>query len=167
MNISLEGKWDDGMTDFSIANLSDVGSILLGRVTAEEFIPYWQEIAKNPGDGLHELAKPLTDIPKIVVSKGMTASKWDNTTMINGEIADEIKSLKKQQSKDIIVYGGDSFVASLIQHGLIDDFYLFVNPVALGNGQAFFNPLKNDLQLKLEDCKPFGCGVVLLHYKQI
>jgi dihydrofolate reductase len=167
MNISLDGKWDDEMTNFSIANLNNVDSIVLGRVTAQDFIPYWQGVARNPKDSLYQLGKPLSDIPKIVFSREMKTSKWDNATLTNGEISEEIKHLKKQKANDLIVYGGDSFASSLIQHGLIDDFYLLVNPVAIGNGQRIFNPLKNDLQLKLEECKPFSCGAVLLHYKQI
>ncbi|WP_431200796.1 dihydrofolate reductase family protein [Mucilaginibacter sp. P19] len=65
---------------------------------------------------------------------------------------------------DILVYGGDSFVSSLIQHDLVDEFYLLVNPAEIGNGQQTFNPLKNDLELKLVNCEPFACGAALLYY---
>ena len=84
-------------------------------------------------------------------------NKWD--------IAEEIKRLKKKDGKDMIVYGGFSFVSSLIEHGLIDEFYLLLNPMAFGKGQTIFNSLKQTLQMKLEKCQPFACGTVLLFYK--
>lgn len=164
MNIALGDKWDNGMTNFSIGNLKNVDSILLGRKTAEGFIPYWEEVAKNPKDSLYKLGKPLNDIPKVVFSKKVKAGKWDNATIVKGNIADQIKMLKKKKGKDIIVYGGDSFVSSLIKHDLIDEFYLLVNPVAIGNGKSIFNPLKNNSVLELVKCKPFACGAVLLCY---
>lgn len=73
--------------------------------------------------------------------------------------------MKKKKGKDIIVYGGYSFVSSLIQHELIDEYYLLLNPVAVGNGQPILNKLKDDLQLTLIKCEPFDCGTVLLCYK--
>jgi len=165
MTILLDDKWDSGMTKFSIDNLKNVDSILLGRKTAEGFIPYWREVANNTKDSLYKLGKPLNDIPKVVFSKKLKTNKWDNATIVKGDIAKEIRTLKKKKGKDIIVYGGDSFVSSLIEHGLIDEYYLLVNPVALGNGQSAFNPLRNNLQLRLVKCKPFACGAVLLHYE--
>jgi dihydrofolate reductase len=166
MNILLDNKWDKGMSDFSIDNLKDVDCILHGRKTGEGFIPYWNEVANNPADAEHQLGKRFAEIPNIIFSNTLTFSKWDNTTILNGDIAEEIKALKNKQGKDIIVYGGDSFVTSLIQHDLIDEYYLLVNPAALGNGQQSFNPIQNDLGLKLVNSKPFACGTVLLSYSR-
>ena len=166
MTVLLDDKWDSGMTKFSIDNLKNVDSILLGRKTAEGFIPYWEEVARNPQDSLYKLGKPLNDIPKVVFSNNLKTSQWDNTTIVKGDIAKEIKTLKRKKGKDIIVYGGDSFVSSLIQHDLIDEFYLLVNPVAIGNGEPIFNPLNNNLQLTLVKCKTFASGAILLHYER-
>lgn len=66
----------------------------------------------------------------------------------------------------MIVYGGYSFVRSLIQHGLIDEYFLLVNPFAYGSGEPIFNVLEGNLQLKLVETTPFPCGIVLLHYQQ-
>ncbi|MBS0030892.1 dihydrofolate reductase family protein [Chitinophaga sp. 22321] len=164
MNILLGNKWDSGMSDFSIDNLKNVDCILHGRKTGEGFIPYWAEVASNPNDTEYQLGKLFKEIPNAVFSNTLQVSKWDNTTIISGDIKEEIKALKNKNGKDIIVYGGDSFASSLIQHDLVDEFYLFVNPANLGNGQQTFNPLKNDLELKLVNCKPFACGAVLLYY---
>jgi dihydrofolate reductase len=164
MNISLDGKWDDEMTKFSVDNLEKVDNILLGRNTAEGFIPYWTEVAKNPKDDLYKLGKPLNDIPKVVFSRKLKTGKWDNATIVKGDITKEIKTLKRKKNKDIIVYGGDSFVSSLTQHSLVDEFYLLVNPAAIGNGKTICNPLHNNLPLMLKKSKPFPCGAVLLYY---
>lgn len=74
--------------------------------------------------------------------------------------------MKDKNGKDIIVYGGDSFVSSLIQHDLIDEYYVLANPATIGNGQQTFNPLKNELELKFMQCKPFACGALLLYYSR-
>ena len=164
MNISLDNKWDSGMSDFSIDNLKDVDCILHGRKTAEGFIPYWNEIANNPNDGEHKLGKRFSEIPGVVFSNTLTVSKWDNTTIMNGDIRQEVEALKNKNGNEILVYGGNSFVSSLIQHDLIDEFYLLVNPAAIGDGQQTFNPLKSDLKLRLVKCSPFDSGAVLLCY---
>jgi len=164
MNIALDNRWDKGMSNFSIENLKNVDCLLHGRKTGEGFIPYWTEVANNPNDGEHELGKCFAQIPNIIFSNTLKISKWNNTTILNGDIAEAIKDLKNQKGKDILVYGGDSFVTSLIQHDLIDEAYLLVNPAAIGNEQQTFNPLHNKLELKLVGCKPFDCGVALLSY---
>ncbi|MCF3111279.1 dihydrofolate reductase family protein [Niabella sp. CC-SYL272] len=166
MNILLDGKWDSGMSDFSIDNLTHVDCILHGRKTGEGFIPYWTEVANNPNDSEYQLGKRIAKVPNAIFSNTLKESKWNNTIIINGDLAPAIKALKNIVGKDIIVYGGDSFAASLIQHDLIDEYYVLANPAALGNGQQTFNPLKNELTLKLVECKAFACGAVLLHYSR-
>ena len=175
MQISLDGfvtadyggtnfNWDNEVKNFSVDNLNNVDTIVLGRNTAEEIISYWGGVANNPGHDDYEFGKLMTDIPKVVFSKKLNTSKWDNVTVVEGDIVEEIKNLKMEKGKDIMVFGGSSFVSSLILHGQIDEFYLLVNPVAVGSGQAIFNSLKGSLQLKLEQSKPFACGTVLLYY---
>ena len=177
MSMSLDGsvtetkgatgfKWSDELRSFSTENLIGVDDILLGRKTAEDFIPYWAEAAADPEDGDQEFGKLLTDIPKVVFSNELKTGKWENTTIVKGDIAEQVNALKSKKGKDIIVYGGISFVTSLIERELIDEFYLLVNPFAVGNEQTIFKSLKNDLQLKLEKCEPFACGTVLLCYSR-
>jgi dihydrofolate reductase len=166
MNILLDNKWDSGMSDFSIDNLINVDCILHGRKTAEGFIPYWTEVANNPNDPEHKLGRRFAEIQNAVFSNTLKESKWNNTTVIIGDLAESIKELKNNNGRDIMVYGGDSFVSSLIQHDLIDEYYVLANPAALGNGQQTFNPLKSELALKLMVCKPFACGAVLFFYSR-
>ena len=175
MQISLDGFvtagyggtnfiWDSEVRNFSINNLTNVDCIILGRNMSEGFL-YWKEVANNPKDSDYIFAQKVTAIPKVIFSKTLKTSKWDNSSIVKGEIEEEIKTLKNKRGKDIIVYGGYSFVSSLIQYRLIDEFYLLVNPFAVGSGEAIFRSLKSYLQLTLVECKPFTCGTVLLHYQ--
>ncbi len=174
MHISVDGfvagtngepnfHWDEELKNYSIANIEQVDCIILGRKTAPGFIPYWASVSTDDPD--FTFAKKVSDIPKIVFSKTLVNSEWANTKLAKGEIDEEINQLKKQTGKDIIVYGGASFVSSLIKHGLIDEYHLFVNPVALGNGLTIFKSLKNKLNLILVNSKPFSCGTVLHCYE--
>jgi dihydrofolate reductase len=100
-----------------------------------------------------------------VFSKTLENAEWENTKLNKGDSVQEITQLKKQPGKDIIVYGGGSFVSSLIMAGLIDEYSLFVNPVALGKGMTIFNNLEDKLNLTLVKSKAFDCGIVLLCYE--
>jgi dihydrofolate reductase len=166
MNILLDNKWDRGMSDFSIENLKRVDCILHGRKTGEGFIPYWTDVANNPKDEEHQLGKRFAEIPNVIFSNTLKLSRWDNATILSGNIAEEVEKLKEKRGKDIIVYGGNSFVASLIQHDLIDEYYLLINPTAIGNGKQSFNPVQNDLKLTLVGSDPFTSGAVLLRYSR-
>jgi dihydrofolate reductase len=97
----------------------------------------------------------------------MRKSPWPNTALAAGPLADEIQELKMQNGKDLIVYGGSSFVSSLIKEGLIDDYHFFVNPVALGKGEPIFNKLNNWKKLKLKRCIPYPSGIVMLNYESL
>jgi len=88
----------------------------------------------------------------------------DNTVLAQGELVDEITSLKQQDGADLIVYGGGNFVSNLIKHGLIDEYYLFVNPTALGKGMPIFEKLDAKYPLLFISSTAFACGIVVLHY---
>jgi dihydrofolate reductase len=176
MHISIDGmvsaqngktffNWDDEIRQYSIANAANVGCILLGRKTAGGFIPHWKSVADNPEHADFEIGKVITDLPKVVFSKTLRESEWANTTVANGEIADRVNQLKRQAGKDLLVYGGSSFVSSLIEHHLVDEYHLLMNPVALGNGQPIFRGLVDTLRLTLVASRPFSCGTVLLRYE--
>ena len=129
-------NWDEEVRQYSTANVANVDCILLGRKTATGFIPHWKSVADNPKDADFEFGKLLTDIHKVVFSSTLQKSEWPNATVVNGEIADSVNHLKKQTGKNLLVYGGNTFVASLIEHNLVDEYHLLVNPVALGGGRA-------------------------------
>ena len=114
------------------------------------------------------LLKKMIETPKVVFTKTLNKSKWVNTDIATGGLTDEINKLKRQEGKkDIIVYGGALFDSSLIKAGLIEEFHLFVNPTAIGNGMTIFKDL-NGMQKKFTLIKSitFDCGIVLLHYEE-
>ena len=114
---------------------------------------------------MYEVAQRIVRAKKVVFTKTVDKSEWDNTQLARGELAAEIKKLKNQSGKDIIVYGGSSFVSAIIKEGLIDEFHLFVNPVALGQGGAIFDQLENIQPLKLKKSIVYDCGIVLMNYE--
>ena len=123
-------------------------------------------MVNNPNDPDYASGKKFVETPKVVFTKTLDKSEWENTAIATGDLADEVSKLKNQDGKDIIVYGGANFVSNLIRQGLIDEYYLFVNPVALGSGMTIFNNVDNRLNLNLVEAKDFSCGIALLHYKK-
>jgi len=107
----------------------------------------------------------MVEIPKVVFTKTLDKSTWNNTTLAKGNLAEEIVNLKKQNGKDIIVYGGAGFVSSLIKEGLIDEYHLFVNPAAIGNGMTIFKTLDRTQRFSVIQSKFYSCGITVLSYK--
>ena len=146
-----------------IAN--SVDTILMGRKMVDVFISHWSDRMNKPDDPWNTFAKKMIDIPKIVFTKTLTKSKWINTEIAKGDLKDEITKLKNLDGRDIIVYGGISFDSSLIKEKLIDEFYLFINPIVLASGKTIFQDLKEIQKLTLIESKVFDCGLVLIHYE--
>jgi dihydrofolate reductase len=157
--------WDDALKQY-VAQITDpVDSIVLGRKLAEGFIPYWNSVAANPEDPQYLAGKKFTDTPKVVFTQTLEQSAWDNTVLAKGALAGEINRLKSQEGKDIIAYGGATFVSELIRQGLIDEYHLFINPVAIGKGMTIFNTLEQKKDLRLVKATAFDCGIVVLYYE--
>ena len=151
--------WDDELKNYVKEITEPVDCIVLGRKLAEGFIPYW---ASNPGQ---EGADKLNSLKKVVFTKTLNKSEWNNTFLAKGDLVEEITKLKKQDGKDIIAYGGATFVSALIKHGLIDEYHLLINPTALGNGMAIFKELESRQNLRLVKSRSFKCGIVVLNYE--
>jgi dihydrofolate reductase len=158
---------DEEFRKFSMANLEGVDCIILGRKTAVDFIPYWAAVAENPHDPDCLLGRRLTEIPKVIFTKTLENSEWVDATLAKGEIVDEVNKLKARAGEDIMVYGGDSFVASLMKNDLIDEYYMAVNPVDIENGLPILKELEGKQNTVLVKSKTFDCGmIVLLQYEQ-
>ena len=145
--------------------LNSIDTIVLGRKLAVDYIPFWQDVAKQTDHEMYGFAQRIVAAHKIIFTKTLEKSVWDNTDLAKEDLVDEIKKLKSQSGKDIIVYGGTTFVASLIKAGLIDVFHFFVNPVAIGKGDSVFSKIESFKILKLKRVVTYNSGIVLLIYE--
>ena len=173
MQISVDGfnpeggdentSWDEER-EYSLDLLRGANVIALGSKTAAEFIPYWDKAAEDPDNSWQEVAELISQARKLVFSSSTDHPDWSNSVIETGDLADAINRLKGENTKDILVYGGVSFVQSLIRRHLVDELHLFVNPVALGGGRSVFSDLDSLLRLELKKSIGFKSGRVLLHY---
>ncbi|MDN5847384.1 MAG: dihydrofolate reductase family protein [Candidatus Nitrosocosmicus sp.] len=149
-----------------IDNIAEsVDTILMGRKMVDVFISHGSSRMNKSDDPWNAFAKKMIEIPKIVFTKTLTKSNWINTEIAKGDLKDEITKLKSKGGKDMLVYGGASFDSYLIKEKLIDEFYLLVNPLVLGDRKTIFKDLKEIQKLSLVESKLFDCGLVLLHYE--
>lgn len=154
---------DDEFLAFLNSHFDSSDTILLGRKLADGFINHWEGVAvSNPE---HPFAKKIVDIPKIVFTKTLDESTWNNTTLAKGNLAEEIADLKNQDGKDIVVIGGAGFVSSLIKENLIDEYHLILNPTAISNGMTIFNSLDGIRKFEPIQAKLYSGGKIVLSYK--
>src|SRR5215470_6818221 len=138
--------------------LAKAGAHLMGRTTYQEMAAYWPRSTEP-------YAAPMNDIPKIVFSRTLTEASWRTTRIARGDLAAEIAALKQEPGGDVIAHGGASFAGALAARGLIDEYCLVIQPVAVGGGQALFAELSAPLRLELVDARSFTCGVVVHVYR--
>jgi dihydrofolate reductase len=161
----MVGLLDDELMKYAYKITEPIDTILLGRKMTDVFISYWLNVMSKPDDPWYAFAKKMIETPKIVFTKTLNKSKWINTDIATGNLIEEVSKIKSQNGGDIIVYGGASFDSSLIKEKLIDEFYLFINPVAIGNGMTIFKDLNEIQKYTLIESKAFECGIVLLRYE--
>ena len=158
--------WDlEGIKQYVIDLLDATDTIIIGRKLAIDYIPFWQDTVTKPDDPMYEFAKRIVSAKKIVFTKTLYKSVWVNTELAKGNLADEVKKLKDQNGKDIVVYGGSSFVSALIKEELIDEFQFYINPVALGKGVHIFDQIDNFRQLKLKRSITLDSGIIMVTYE--
>jgi dihydrofolate reductase len=152
---------DEALLSFieHLAQTSD--TILMGRKMSHEFITHWEHMLDNQPDHYHYRFAPImVNLNKIVFSKTIASIPGRNVSVENGDLVEKVTQLKSQGGKDIIAYGGASLVSSLIRHNLIDDYYLFLNPTAIGDGLSIFS---GTTPFRLVDSRAYECGVVVNH----
>ena len=155
---SLEiSRGDEGDT-FKLDETMSSEALLLGRVTYEGFAAAWPT-----RDG--EFADKFNTMPKYVVSSTLEDPEWNNSTVLSGDVAEEVAKLKQQQDGDIVVHGSPQLVQTLIEHDLVDEFRLMVFPVVLGSGKRLFGETRDKKSLRLVDSKVVGDGVTILVYR--
>jgi dihydrofolate reductase len=163
----LDWQWLPGERDeFAFQKIIELAdscdTILLGRKMTRGFIDHWEKgVVVNNISPEQSLAQRMVNMRKIVFSRTETAISGKNVEVENGDLATAVQALKKEPGKDIIVYGGASFVSSLISQDLIDEYYIIRNPVAIGNGLSIFKERKI---LKLDSTISYKNGKVLNKY---
>ena len=135
-------------------------ALLLGRVTYEGFAAAWPSRADEAG-----FADKFNSMPKYVVSSTLEDPEWNNSTVLKGDVGEEVAKLKQEQDGDIVVHGSPQLVQTLIEHDLVDEYRLMVFPVVLGSGKRLFGETTDKKSLRLVDSKVVGDGVAILVYQ--
>lgn len=179
MHTSLDGfvaglkgelRWisvDEEIFDFVATMTEKADTALYGRVTFEMMQNYWPDAGRQPNASKHdkEHSAWYNKVSKIVLSRTISNKVLENTTVIGDKLVENINLIKNQEGKNILIFGSPSASHSLLSQGLVDEFWLFVNPVLLGQGIPLFKGVTETTPLKLIETKTFSCGVIALHYE--
>jgi dihydrofolate reductase len=156
---SQDAEW----TSFVAGNAKGEGLLVFGRVTYDLMAGYWptpMALQNNPA-----VAERMNALPKVVFSRTMAKAAWNNTRLLKGDPATEMRKLKAGSGPDMVIMGSGSIVAQLAPAGLIDEYQLVVVPVVLGSGRTMFEGVTKMLNLKPIRTRAFGNGNVLLCYE--
>jgi dihydrofolate reductase len=163
-DMSWAHRTDPEWTAFAAENASGNSVLLFGRVTYDMMAGYWptaQARKDNP-----EVANAMNDKSKIVFSTTIETPSWQNTRVIKGDIAAEVRALKAEPGPDMVILGSGTIVSQLAAEGMVDEFQLVVTPIVLGKGRTLFdgNP---PMDLKLNNTRRFRNGNVVLWYERV
>ena len=160
---------DEEMFDYAGQRTKVSDTALYGRGTYQIMESYWPTAADNPNATKHDIehAAWYNQVDKVVVSKTLKGTDHPKTKIISENIAAEIRKLKEGPGKEIIMFGSPTLAHTLTEENLIDDYWVFVNPVLLGKGLPLFKDLNHTVNLKLLSNKTFVSGVVSLHYEVV
>ena len=154
---------NDEVDEANASGMAASDALLLGRVTYEALAAFWPH---QPGGA--PMVDYINSVPKFVVSETLEEPlEWNNSTLIEGNVAEEITQLKRQPGKDITVLGSGVLVRSLLRDGLLDELKLIVHPIVLGGGKRLFEEGGDQKALELVDSKTFGTGVLYLTYRPV
>ena len=133
-------------------------ALLLGRRTYEGFAAAWPSVKGEFGDRFNSM-------PKYVVSSTLEEPTWNNSTVLKGDMVEEVSKLRQELDGDIVVHGSAELTQALLEHDLVDELRLMVFPVVLGTGKRLFGETSDRKALRLVDSKTVGDGVVILIYQ--
>jgi dihydrofolate reductase len=153
-----DAEWDD----FVAGNASGGGIVLFGRITYEMMVSYWP--TPDAKKKFPTVARAMNDSMKVVFSRTLRDVSWQNTKLVKGDLPAEVRKMKKEAGKDIVVMGSGTIVSQLAQERLIDEYQIVVNPIVLGKGRTMFEGVKDRFGLKLTKSRPFRNGNVVLWY---
>lgn len=150
----------DDMSAVEKAHRDDADAVLLGRVTFGDFESFWPKQT----DDTTGVTDYLDRTRKYVVSRTLENPAWQNTTVLTGDLVDEVTALKAADGKAIVATGSIQLVHALIEADLVDEYRLFVYPVVLGAGTRLFENVAP--KIALAEATPFRCGIVLMRYRR-
>lgn len=159
-------SYDGELQQYAEELVKTVGAPVYGKNTYHLMEGYWPGVLNDPKASRHSMehAQWVHNIPKIVFSTTLTSADWNNTTLIKGNVVEEVNKLKQQPGKDLAIFGSPGLAKSFMNLGLIDEYKLTLHPVILGEGISLFDSNKKMSNLKLVESKTLGSGVVTLHY---
>ena len=154
---------DEEFNEFAIQQTDEFGALLFGRVTYELMASYWPTEAAKRDDPL--IAELMNSLPKIVFSRTLQKVEWEHTRLVKRNFIEIVSELKNEDGKDVAILGSSDLAVTLMEHGLIDEFRIMINPVVLGNGKPLFQGIKSKLDLRLIKTRTFKSGNILLYYE--
>ena len=159
---------NDEIFDFVDTMTPQADTAVYGRVTYEMMEGYWPEAGKQPNASKHtrEHSAWYSKVAKVVLSKTMSEDGLVNTTVISNDLVENINKIKNQEGKNILIFGSPRASHSLLSEGLIDEFWIFLNPILIRQGIPLFKDVPAATRLNLIETKIFTCGVIALHYKK-
>ncbi len=160
-------KIDQEMFDFVAEMTANADTALYGRNTYAMMQSYWPTAGDAPNASKHDIehSRWYNSVAKVVLSTTLDGSELLNTTVIKDNLEDHINAIKNQPGKNILIFGSPRASLSLLNHGLVDEFWFFVNPIIVGSGIPMFTEVHHTIKLELVESKTFTCGVIALHYK--
>lgn len=162
-DLSWAHAQDPEWNAFVAENAKGNGTLLFGRKTYQMMASFWPTPAAAAS--FPEVAKGMNNLPKVVFSRTLDQASWNNTKLVKGDLAAEVRKLKNEPGDGITILGSGTIVAQLAGKGLIDEYQLVMVPVVLGEGRTMFEGLKGKLPLKLNSTRKFKNGNVLMCYE--
>ena len=167
--VSIDGYFTDADGDMSWAHKQDAewnafvaenaksgGELLFGRITYELMKSYWPTPAAAKAAPV--VAEQMNNLPKIVFSRTLDKAPWNNTKLVGGDLAAEIRKMKNEPGEQMVIMGSGTIVSQLTAEGLIDEYQIVVNPIVLAKGRTMFQGIKRKLNLKRTKTRTFGNG---------
>ena len=178
-NITLDGYFTDANNDMSWAhakadpewnsfvaeNAKGGGVLLFGRITYEMMASYWP--TPQASKQAPEVAERMNHLPKVVFSRTLDQAPWNNTKLVKGDLAAEVRKMKKEAGDNMVLMGSGQIVSQLTQEGLIDEYQFVVHPIVLGKGRTLFEGVTKKLNLKRTKSRTFGNGNTFLCYEPV
>jgi dihydrofolate reductase len=155
-----EHVWGEELESISLEQLHSADRLLFGRVTYEGMAAYWPA-----AEG--KVAELMNGLPKVVVSRTLERAEWSNTRLVSSDAVAEVSRLKRAGDKNTLVFGSGDLSATLMRHGLFDEYRLALAPLVIGSGKTLFGRDRSELKLTLLEARPLSSGAVILRYEPV